>query len=170
MEKCPAPPSKVDFQLARAKINPRANLIREKLSDTNVLESAIQLSKKILQYKQQGYMVIVDISGGAKGLSLSLYIAASVSGADEIYLASEVTGERVQLPRIPEPQKLTWRQLQVLAILPATLRETAERLGVSKPVASRLLKRMRANGIVILENDKNYPTAWGSLLKNINEK
>jgi len=152
------------------KINPRANLIREKLSDTNVLESAIQLSKKILQYKQQGYMVIVDISGGAKGLSLSLFIAASVSGADEIYLASEVTGERVQLPRIPEPQKLTRRQLQVLAILPATLRETAERLGVSKPAASRLLKRMRANGIVILEKDKYYPTAWGSLLKNINEK
>jgi len=152
------------------KINPRANLIREKLSDTNVLESAIQLSKKILQYKQQGYIVIVDISGGAKGLSLSLFIAASVSGADEIYLASEVTGERVQLPRIPEPQKLTRRQLQVLAILPATLRETAERLGVSKPAASRLLKRMRANGIVILEKDKYYPTAWGSLLKNINGK
>jgi CRISPR locus-related DNA-binding protein len=152
------------------KINPRANLIREKLSDTNVLESAIQLSKKILQYRQQGYMVIVDISGGAKGLSLSLFIAASVSGADEIYLASEVTGERVQLPRIPEPQKLTRRQLQVLAILPATLRETAERLGVSKTAASRLLNRMRANGIVILEKDKYYPTAWGSLLKNINEK
>jgi hypothetical protein len=29
---------------------------------------------------------------------------------------------------------------------------------------------MRANGIVILEKDKYYPTAWGSLLKNINEK
>jgi CRISPR locus-related DNA-binding protein len=152
------------------KINPRANLTREKLNDTNLLESAIQLSKKILQYRQQGYMVIADISGGAKGLSLSLFIAASVSGADEIYLASEITGERVQLPRIPEPQKLTRRQLQALAILPATLRETAERLGISKPAASRLLKRMRANGIVSLEKDKYYPTAWGSLLKEINGK
>ena len=151
------------------KINPRANLTREKLNDTNLLESAIQLSKKILQYRQQGYMVIADISGGAKGLSLSLFIAASVSGADEIYLASE-TRERIQLPRIPEPQKLTRRQLQALAILPATLRETAERLGISKPAASRLLKRMRANGIVSLEKDKYYPTAWGSLLKEINGK
>jgi CRP-like cAMP-binding protein len=103
-------------------------------------------------------MVIADVSGGAKGLSLSLFIAASVSGADEIYLASEITGERVQLPRIPEPQKLTRRQLQALAILPSTLRETAERLGISKPAASRLLKRMRANGIVSLEKDKYYPT------------
>jgi CRISPR locus-related DNA-binding protein len=152
------------------RINPRADLVREKLKDTDVLESAIRLSKKILQYRREGYTVIADISGGAKGLSLSLFIAASAAGADEIYLASEVTGERVQLPRIPQPQKLTQRQLQVLAILPAALREIAGRLGVSKPAASRLLKRMRANGVVFLEKDNYYPTAWGSLLKEINEK
>ncbi|MEZ0345236.1 MAG: CRISPR-associated CARF protein Csa3 [Infirmifilum sp.] len=144
------------------RLNPRAQLRVLRLDEDNVEENISLLASEIA--RRHGNYKIVDVTGGPKVLSIALYIAALIAGADEILLTSEVTGERVQLPYIPLGRLATPRQLSVLRVLPATLQEVASRLQVSKPAASRILRRMAEKGLVKLQGREYHPTRLAAIL------
>lgn len=145
-------------------INPRSALSVIRLNETKIQESILQLTARIMEERQRGSKIIVDVSGGPKTLSIALYLAAALIGVEEIYLTSEVTGERVQLPPLPANSVLTRKQALILGLLPATLQELSDRLSLSKPAVSRILARMREKGLVEYREKKFQATELGRLL------
>ncbi|MHB9301901.1 CRISPR-associated CARF protein Csa3 [Thermofilum pendens] len=147
------------------KLNPKAKVTVLRLDERRVAENAALLARLLRDASRSGRRVTVDVSGGPRGLALSLYIASVLASTGEVYLTTETTGERVKVPLLPSPARgLTEKQVKALSALPCTTGQLAEKLGVSKGAASRLLRRLREKGLASTTRGKHECTDAGRMV------
>lgn len=153
----------VDFVRA---VNPGIGIEVLRLNEADLENNVAKLSIIISNSDEP----IIDITGGPKGISLSLFLAACFSGVRKVYMTTETLGERVEMPTLAMPASvLTDRQREALEALPCRVTELSRKLGVSKSTASRLLKNLMKKGLVHKNEDKKIfeLTLTGKILLRI---
>ncbi|PUA31183.1 MAG: hypothetical protein B7O98_09695 [Zestosphaera tikiterensis] len=150
------------------KISPKAFVEVLRL-DENSLEENIATLAKLLKTMEEP---IVDITGGPKGLSIALYLAAGFANIGKVYITTETTGERLEIPTIQPPtHTLTPKQVEILKQLPNKLTKIAENTKTSKSTISKQLKGLINKGLAYKENKTFHPTLQGKItLKLIEHK
>ncbi|MEM0233597.1 MAG: CRISPR-associated CARF protein Csa3 [Candidatus Nezhaarchaeales archaeon] len=145
------------------RINPSIRVEVRRLDEKALMDNVVVLARLIAGVENP----VIDVSGGPKMLSLSLFLAACFSGVSTVYMTAETTGERVAVPTLSIPSHiLSNRQLEVLNLLPARVSELSRGLRVSKSTISRVLNSLIRKGLVYKRSDKFFePTLSGSVLR-----
>lgn len=144
-------------------INPNVSVEVIRLRESDLEENVVFLSNLIVNSSNP----IIDITGGPKGISLSLFIAACFAGINKVYMTTETLGERVEIPTLVMPITiLTDRQREALEALPCRVTELSRKLRISKSTASRLLRNLLRKGLVYRDEAKKVfePTLTGRIL------
>jgi len=151
------------------KTSPRVEVKVLRLNEAEIEKNVAILVKCILENKE-GSNVFVDISGGPKGLVLTLYVACIITGVEDISLTLETTGERIKVPVLPNPfAGITEKQLQTLRYLPSTVTALSSRTRVSKVAALKLLQRLKERGLVTVRSGRYEVSPVGRLLLSLQE-
>ncbi len=150
------------------KVSPKAFVEVLRLDESNLEENVVVLANLLKTVEEP----IVDITGGPKGLSLALYLAAGFANVGKVYMTVETTGERIEIPTIQPPtHTLTQKQVEILKQLPNRLTKIAKNTKTSKSTISKQLKQLINKGLVYKENKTFYPTLQGKItLKLIEHK
>ncbi|MEM4563558.1 MAG: CRISPR-associated CARF protein Csa3 [Thermofilum sp.] len=148
-----------------SKINPKVKVEVLRLDEKNLIENVAALARLI----EESENPIVDASGGPRIIALSLFLAACFSGVTVVYMTTETTGERIEIPVPVIPRRaLSSRQAEVLALLPARVSELAHELKLSKPTVSRILRSLVSKGLARRRPDRVFePTLTGAILKRL---
>ncbi len=143
-------------------VNPKVDVRVVRLKETDLEDNVVRLSKLIMSSGEP----VIDITGGPKGLSLSLFLAACFVGVSKVYMTTETLGERVEVPTLAVPTyALTARQREVLSLLPCRVTDLSRRLKIGKSTASRLLKGLVKKGLAYRGGGKVFePTLTGRIL------
>ena len=143
-------------------VNPKVDVRVVRLKETDLEDNIARLSKLIMSSREP----VIDITGGPKGLSFSLFLAACFAGVSKVYMTTETLGERVEVPTLAVPTyTLTARQLEVLRLMPCRVTDLSRRLKISKSTASRLLRSLVRKGLAYRGGGKVFePTLTGRIL------
>ncbi|MEM0085961.1 MAG: CRISPR-associated CARF protein Csa3 [Zestosphaera sp.] len=146
-----------------SRINPGVRVEVLRLDEKDLVNNIISLSRFIEGVENP----VIDVSGGPKLLAFSLFMASCFSGVDVVYMTTETTGERIEVPTLSIPKhSLSKRQIDVLNLLPARVSELARELRLSKSTVSRLLNSLIQKGLVYKRSDKVFePTLTGGVLR-----
>ena len=143
-------------------VNPKIDVRVVRLKETDLEDNVVRLSKLIMSSEEP----VIDITGGPKGLSFSLFLAACFAGVSKVYMTTETLGERVEVPTLAVPTyTLTARQREVLSLLPCRVTDLSRRLKIGKSTASRLLRSLVRKGLAYRGDGKVFePTLTGRIL------
>lgn len=146
-------------------VNPKVEVKVVRLKETDLEVNVVRLFKLIKGCEEP----VIDITGGPKGLSFSLFLAACFAGVNKVYMTTETLGERVEVPTLAMPiYTLTARQRDALSLLPCRVTELSRKLKISKSTASRLLRNLVKKGLAYRSGDKVFePTLTGRILLKI---
>jgi CRISPR locus-related DNA-binding protein len=144
-------------------VNPKVEVKVVRLKETDLEVNVVRLFKLIKGCEEP----VIDITGGPKGLSFSLFLAACFAGVSKVYMTTETLGERVEVPTLAMPTyTLTARQRDVLSLLPCRVTELSRKLKISKSTASRLLRNLVKKGLAYRSGGGKVfePTLTGRIL------
>lgn len=148
------------------KVSPKAFVKTLRLDENRLEENIVTLAKLLKTVEEP----IVDVTGGPKGLSLALYLAAGFANVGKVYITTETTGERLEIPTIQLPTyTLTSKQLEILKQLPNKLTKIAENTKTSKSTISKQLKQLMSKGLVYKENKTFCLTLQGKITLSLIE-
>ncbi len=150
-----------------SKINSSVRVEVLRLDEKALTDNVIILARLI----RNAVNPIIDVSGGPKGLTLSMFLAACFSGISKVYMTTETTGERVEVPTILFPSHaVSERQRRVLSMLPARVSELSRELGLSKSTVSRVLNLLVKKGLACKRPDRVFElTLTGKVVLELNE-
>ncbi len=147
------------------KVNPSVRVEVLRLDEKALIDNVVALTKLIESVENP----IIDVSGGPKMIAFSLFLAACFSNVRVVYMTTETTGARVEVPTLTiSKQLLSDRQVDVLSLLPARVSEISRELKLSKSTISRILNSLTLKGLIYKRSDRVFvPTLTGIILRSL---
>ena len=140
-----------------------------KLDENNFPESLVDFYCKLRTIVEMNDFsrILVDISGGPRGIGLILYITAGLLGLKEVFLTTETKSVSIEVPVMVgsiDSFLPTNKQYKLLSLLPHRPSYISKEMGVSLSSVSKLIRSLENRGLIQREGRSFKLTEKGKLV------